>query len=85
VAKFAANLTNAFQRIIVPEVAAAKAPASRVEYLFPYDFEKAVSVNSPAHGLTQVCIIARWKLGVANVNRDLPDRVAEFRDGVGKP
>ena len=55
--KFAANLTMLFNELpFLDRFAAAKAAGfSGVEYLFPYDFEKAVLREQlQQHGMTQV-------------------------------
>jgi hydroxypyruvate isomerase len=56
-----------------------------VEYLFPYDFEKAVLGELlQQYGLTQVLHnlpAGNWGAGERGI-AILPDRVAEFRDGV---
>ena len=55
--KFAANLTMLFGELpFIDRFAAAKAAGfSGVEYLFPYDFEKAdLREQLQQHGLTQV-------------------------------
>lgn len=68
--------------------AAAKAAGfTGVEYLFPYDFEKAVlGEKLQQHGLTQVLHnlpAGNWGAGERGI-AILPDRVNEFRDGVGR-
>src|SRR5437762_13212486 len=66
--------------------AAAKAAGfAGVEYLFPYDFEKAeLQEQLQQHGLTQVLHnlpAGNWTDGERGLSI-LPDRVEEFRDGV---
>lgn len=66
--------------------AAAKAAGfTGVEYLFPYDFEKAVlGEQLQQHGLTQVLHnlpAENWAAGERGI-AILPDRTSEFRDGV---
>src|SRR5260370_15378435 len=66
--------------------AAAKAAGFMgVEYLFPYDFEIAVLAELlEQYGLTQVLHnlpAGNWAAGERGI-AILPDRVAEFRDGV---
>src|SRR6267142_257821 len=66
--------------------AAAKAAGfSGVEYLFPYDFDKAeLREQLHQHGLTQVLHnlpAGNWGAGERGI-AILPDRVDEFRDGV---
>jgi hydroxypyruvate isomerase len=85
--KFAANLTMLFGEMpFLDRFAAAKAAGfSGVEYLFPYDFEKAVlRENLQQYGLTQVLHnlpAGNWAAGERGI-AVLPDRVDEFRDGV---
>jgi len=87
VPKFAANLTMLFGELpFVDRFAAAKnAGFSGVEYLFPYEFEKAVLAEQlQQHGLTQVLHnlpAGNWAGGERGI-AILPDRVIEFRDGV---
>ena len=68
--------------------AAAKAAGfSGVEYLFPYDFDKAeLREQLHQHGLTQVLHnlpAGNWEAGERGI-AILPDRVDEFRDGVAR-
>jgi hydroxypyruvate isomerase len=68
--------------------AAAKAAGfSGVEYLFPYEFEKAaLREQLQQHGLTQVLHnlpAGNWTAGERGI-AILPDRVDEFRDGVAQ-
>ena len=85
--KFAANLTMLFNELsFFDRFAAAKATGfTGVEYLFPYDFEKAVLGELlQQYGLTQVLHnlpAGNWGAGERGI-AILPDRVAEFRDGV---
>src|ERR1700737_3553073 len=85
--KFAANLTMLFGELpFLDRFAAAKAAGfSGVEYLFPYDFEKAVLRGHwRQYGLTQVLHhppAGNWAAGERGI-AILPDRVDEFRDGV---
>ena len=85
--KFAANLTMLFNELsFFDRFAAAKATGfTGVEYLFPYDFEKAVLGELlEQYGLTQVLHnlpAGNWGAGERGI-AILPDRVAEFRDGV---
>src|ERR1700681_4565863 len=87
VPKFAANLTMLFNELpFLNRFAAAKAAGfSGVEYLFPYDFEKAVLREQLLqHGLTQVLHnlpAGNWAAGERGI-AIFPDRVDEFRDGV---
>lgn len=85
--KFAANLTMLFNELpFLDRFAAAKAAGfSGVEYLFPYDFDKAVLAEKlQQHGLTQVLHnlpAGNWSAGERGI-AILPDRAKEFRDGV---
>jgi len=85
--KFAANLTMLFGELpFLDRFAAAKAAGfSGVEYLFPYDFEKAVLREQlQQHGLTQVLHnlpAGDWAAGERGI-AIFRDRVDEFRDGV---
>ncbi len=85
--KFAANLTMLFtERPFLERFAAAKAAGfTGVEYLFPYEFEKAVLREKLLqHGLSQVLHnlpAGNWGAGERGV-AILPDRIREFRDGV---
>ena len=87
--KFAANLTMLFNELpFLDRFAAAKnAGFGGVEYLFPYDFEKGVlAEHLQQYGLTQVLHnlpAGNWAAGERGI-AILPDRVAEFRDGVGR-
>jgi hydroxypyruvate isomerase len=89
VPKFAANLTMLFGELPFPErFAAAKAAGfSGVEYLFPYEFDKALLAERlQQHGLTQVLHnlpAGDWAGGERGI-AILPDRVLEFRDGVAR-
>jgi len=85
--RFAANLTMLFAELpFLDRFAAAKAAGfSAVEYLFPYDFEKAeLRDRLQRHGLTQVLHnlpAGNWAAGERGI-AVLPDRIDEFRDGV---
>jgi hydroxypyruvate isomerase len=87
VPKFAANLTMLFGELpFLDRFAAAKAVGfSGVEYLFPYDFGKAVlREHLQQYGLTQVLHnlpAGNWAAGERGI-AIFPDRVDEFRDGV---
>ena len=87
--KFAANLTMLFNELaFLDRFAAAKSAGfTGVEYLFPYDFEKAVlGEQLQQHGLTQVLHnlpAGNWTAGERGI-AILPDRVAEFRDGIDR-
>ncbi len=86
--KFNANLTMLFNEVVFLErfQAARHAGFTGVEYLFPYAHRKQdLAERLQANGLTQVLHNlpagdwARGERGIAC----LPDRVAEFEDGVG--
>src|SRR5690242_8013126 len=85
--RFAANLTMLFgENPFLDRFAAAKAAGfAGVEYLFPYDFDKAMLREQlVCHGLTQVLHnlpAGNWAAGERGI-AILPDRVSEFRDGV---
>jgi hydroxypyruvate isomerase len=85
--RFAANLTMLFGELpFLERFAAARAAGfSGVEYLFPYDFEKAaLREQLQQHGLTQVLHnlpAGNWGAGERGI-AIFPDRVDEFRDGV---
>jgi len=87
--RFAANLTMLFNE--VPFVdrfqAAAKAGFTAVEYLFPYDHDRAVLKESlQRHRLTQVLFnlpAGNWSGGDRGIACD-PKRTAEFEAGVQK-
>jgi hydroxypyruvate isomerase len=85
--RFAANLTMLFNEMPFAErFAAAKAAGfTGVEYLFPYDFDKAMLREQlDDHGLTQVLHnlpAGNWAAGERGI-AILRDRVAEFHDGV---
>ena len=85
--RFAANLTMLFGELpFLDRFAAAKAAGfGGVEYLFPYDFEKAaLREQLQQHGLTQVLHnlpAGDWGAGERGI-AIFPDRVDEFRDGV---
>lgn len=87
--KFAANLTMLFGELpFLDRFAAAKAAGfAGVEYLFPYDFDKAdLREQLDEHGLTQVLHnlpAGNWAGGERGI-AILPERVDEFRDGVGR-
>ncbi|WJR80815.1 hydroxypyruvate isomerase [Bradyrhizobium sp. NP1] len=87
--KFAANLTMLFSELpFLDRFAAAKASGfAGVEYLFPYEFEKAeLREQLQRHGLTQVLHnlpAGNWAAGERGI-AIMPDRVEEFRDGVAR-
>ena len=87
--KFAANLTMLFNEVPFLDrfAAAKKAGFGGVEYLFPYDFEKGVLAEQlHQYGLTQMLHnlpAGNWGAGERGI-AILPNRVAEFRDGVSR-
>jgi hydroxypyruvate isomerase len=87
--RFAANLTMLFgEKPFLDRFAAAKAAGfSGVEYLFPYDYDKAdLREQLDEHGLVQVLHnlpAGNWAAGERGI-AILRDRVDEFRDGVGR-
>ena len=87
--RFAANLTMMFNEVDFLDrfEAAAKAGFKGVEYLFPYDYEKEELVERlRSHGLTQVLHnlpAGDWDAGERGIACH-PDRVSEFREGVGR-
>lgn len=87
--KFAANLTMMFNEVDFLDrfAAAASAGFKGVEYLFPYDYEPDQLVAKiEEHGLAQVLHnlpAGDWAAGERGIACH-PDRVGEFRDGVGK-
>ncbi|MDZ7851176.1 MAG: hydroxypyruvate isomerase [Halomonas sp.] len=88
-AKFAANLSMLFTEVDFLDrfEAAAKAGFKGVEYLFPYDFEAAeIKKRLDGNGLTQVLFnlpAGDWGAGERGIACH-PDRVEEFRAGVGR-
>src|SRR6202000_1005242 len=87
--RFAANLTMLFgEKPFLDRFAAAKAAGfAGVEYLFPYEFDKAdLRERLDEHGLTQVLHnlpAGNWAAGERGI-AILPDRVDAFRDGVAR-
>ena len=87
--KFAANLTMLFNEVDFLDrfAAAASAGFEGVEYLFPYDYDKDLLAELLAkHGLTQVLHnlpAGDWDADDRGNACD-PDRVGEFREGVGR-
>lgn len=87
--KFAANLSMLFGEVDFLDRfdSAAKAGFSGVEYLFPYAYKKEQLVEKlHKNGLVQVLHnlpAGNWEKGERGI-ACLPDRVNEFRDGVGK-
>jgi len=87
--KFCANLTMMFNEVDFLERfgAAAKAGFRGVEYLFPYPYDKnQLKEQLAKHNLAQVLHnlpAGDWAKGERGI-ACLPDRVSEFKDGVGK-
>lgn len=87
--QFAANLTMLFtEQPFMDRFAAARAAGFKaVEYLFPYAFDKAELAKALRdNGLQQVLHnlpAGDWDAGERGIACH-PDRVAEFRDGVGR-
>jgi len=87
--KFCANLTMMFNEVDFLERfgAAAKAGFRGVEYLFPYPYDKnQLKEQLAKHNLVQVLHnlpAGDWAKGERGI-ACLPDRVSEFKDGVGK-
>ena len=86
--RFAANLTMMFNEVDFLDrfSAAASAGFGGVEYLFPYDYPADQLVEAlSSNGLVQVLHnlpAGDWDAGDRGIACD-PDRVGEFRDGVG--
>ncbi len=86
--KLAANLSLLFPQLPFPERfgAAAKAGFRYVEYQFPYPFGSAAEIASRARDAGVEVVLHNLPAGdAAKGDRGiacLPDRVAEFRDGV---
>ena len=86
--KFAANLSMLFTEVpFLDRFAAAKAAGfDAVEYLFPYDFPASeIRARLDEHALTQALFNmppGDWAAGERGI-ASLPDRVEEFRAGVG--
>lgn len=87
--QFAANLSMLFSEVDFLDrfEAAAKAGFKGVEYLFPYDFEAdEIAARLETHSLKQVLFntpAGDWAAGDRGLACN-PNRVQEFRDGVGK-
>lgn len=87
--RFAANLTMLFTELPFMQrfEAAAQAGFEAVEYLFPYPFDKhELAAALKANGLVQVLHnlpAGDWDAGERGIACH-PDRVAEFREGVGR-
>ncbi|MBO9652546.1 MAG: hydroxypyruvate isomerase [Variovorax sp.] len=87
--KFAANLTMLFNELPFMQrfEAAAKAGFKAVEYLFPYAYDKKeLAAALKSNGLVQVLHnlpAGDWDAGERGIGCH-PDRVGEFREGVGR-
>jgi hydroxypyruvate isomerase len=87
VPQFAANLTMLFNELPFPDrfAAASAAGFKAIEYLFPYDYDKAMLREQLVrYELTQVLHnlpAGNWAAGERGI-AVLRDRVDEFRDGV---
>jgi len=87
--RFAANLTMMYNEVDFLDrfEAAAASGFQGVEYLFPYPFNKEeLAERLQEHSLTQVLHnlpAGDWGAGDRGI-ACLPDRVSEFRDGVGE-
>lgn len=87
--KFAANLTMLFNEVPFLErfEAAARAGFNAVEFLFPYSYRAAeLAERLETHRLRLVLHnlpAGNWEAGERGI-ACLPDRIAEFRDGVGR-
>lgn len=85
--RFCANLSMLFTELPFLDrfEAAAAAGFAGVEYLFPYEYEPGeIADRLKAHGLSQVLFNmppGDWAAGERGLAA-LPDRVAEFREGV---
>lgn len=85
--RFCANLSLMFSEVPFLDrfEAAARAGFKGVEYLFPYEFDPAdIKSRLDTHGLTQVLFNmppGDWDGGERGIAA-LPDRVAEFQQGV---
>jgi len=87
--RLAANLSMLFTELPFMErfEAAARAGFEAVEYLFPYDFDvRELAAALRRNGLRQVLHnlpAGNWNAGERGIACH-PDRVAEFREGVGR-
>src|SRR6478736_4130358 len=87
--KFAANLTMLYNEVDFLDrfAAAAQSGFEGVEYLFPYAYPKEqLAERLHQHGLKQVLHnlpAGDWAAGERGI-ACLPDRVGEFREGVGR-
>lgn len=87
--KFAANLTMLFNEVPFLDrfEAAARAGFSAVEFLFPYPYGAAELADKLETNRLRLVLhnlpAGNWEAGERGI-ACLPDRVAEFRDGVGR-
>jgi hydroxypyruvate isomerase len=87
--KFAANLTMLFNEVPFLErfAAAAEAGFTAVEFLFPYPYPAAELAERLAANRLRLVLhnlpAGNWDAGERGI-ACLPDRVSEFRDGVGR-
>ncbi len=87
--RFAANLTMLFNDVAFMDrfAAAAKAGFTAVEYLFPYEYDRAALKQALVNNrLTQVLInlpAGNWGAGERGISCD-PKRTSEFEGGVQK-
>jgi len=87
--KFAANLTMLFNEVPFLErfEAAARAGFSAVEFLFPYPYSAAELAERLETNRLQLVLhnlpAGNWEAGERGI-ACLPERIAEFRDGVGR-
>ncbi|HVW51322.1 MAG TPA: hydroxypyruvate isomerase [Trinickia sp.] len=87
--KFAANLTMLFNEVPFLErfEAAARAGFSAVEFLFPYPYSAAELAErletNRLHLVLHNLPAGNWEAGERGI-ACLPERIAEFRDGVGR-
>ncbi|MGN3964766.1 hydroxypyruvate isomerase [Burkholderia gladioli] len=87
--KFAANLTMLFTELPFPDrfQAAAEAGFDAVEFLFPYPYDKAELAERLAANRLKLVLhnlpAGNWEQGERGI-ACLPDRRAEFEDGVGR-
>ncbi len=87
--KFAANLTMLFNEVPFLErfAAAAQAGFTAVEFMFPYPYTAAELAERLAANRLRLVLhnlpAGNWDAGERGI-ACLPDRVSEFRDGVGR-
>jgi hydroxypyruvate isomerase len=87
--QFSANLSFLFTELDFPDRfgAAARAGFKGVEFHFPYDFDKAVLAEVMLTSGVEVVLFnlpaGNWAAGERGI-ASLPERKAEFQDGVGR-